>query len=74
MATTTIGVDTTVRDRLRAFCGGGLSYSEALTKLMDQVEADRFFAEFQAAIDDPSYQWIAAEDIDWGLDKQGKPL
>lgn len=61
MALTTISVEPGVRDRLRAFCGGGISYSEALTKLMDQVEADRFFAEFQAAIDDPNYPW---EDID----------
>ncbi len=61
MATTTISLDTAVRDRLKKFCGGGASYSEAVTRLMDFMEAERFFAEFEAAIQDPSYPW---EDID----------
>ncbi|MEK6974782.1 MAG: hypothetical protein AABY18_00405 [Candidatus Thermoplasmatota archaeon] len=57
MASTTVTMDTSVRDRLKGFCGGGISYSEAVTRLMDLVEADRFFASFRAAIDDPDYAW-----------------
>ena len=66
MATTTITMDTAVRDRLKGFCGGGISYSEAVTRLMDMVEADRFFAAFRAAMDDPAYPW---ETIDLDDDK-----
>lgn len=65
MPATTISVDPSVRDRLRGFCGGGLSYSDALTRLMDQVEMDRFFASFRAAIEDPDYPWIKEEDMEW---------
>jgi hypothetical protein len=54
---TTISLDEAVRDRLKRFCGGGISYSEAVTRLMDLVEADRFFASFEAAIEDPAYPW-----------------
>lgn len=57
MPATTISVDAAVRDRLKAFCGGGISYSEAVTRLMDLVEADRFFSSFRAAMDDPEYEW-----------------
>lgn len=63
---TTIGIEPTVRDRLKAYCGGGISYSEAIERLMDTVEADRFFASFQAAMDDPAYPWIEEKDLDWG--------
>ncbi len=59
--TTTINLDPKVRDRLKAYCGGGISYSEAVTRLMDLVEAERFFASFEAAIQDPAYPW---EEID----------
>jgi hypothetical protein len=62
---TTISLDETVRDRLKAFCGGGISYSEALTRLMDLVEADRFFASFESAIEDPAYPWIDHKDLQW---------
>lgn len=66
MASTTITLDTSVRDRLKRFCGGGMSYSEAVTHLMDLVEAERFFSEFEAAIQDPDYPW---ETIDLDDDK-----
>lgn len=62
---TTISLDEKVRDRLRTFCGGGLSYSEALTRMMDKLEADRFFDEFEAAINDPDYPWIDYKDLKW---------
>lgn len=54
---TTINIDPAVRDRLKGFTGGGISYSEAIQRLMDLVEAERFFASFRDAMDDPSYPW-----------------
>ncbi len=65
MKPTTIGIDPAVRDRLKAFCGGGISYSEAIQRLMDQVEMDRFFASFRAAMDDPDHPWIDEKDLKW---------
>jgi hypothetical protein len=63
--TTTINIEPPVRDRLKAFCGGGISYSEAIQRLMDLVEADRFFASFKDAMDDPNYPWIEGKDLKW---------
>jgi predicted CopG family antitoxin len=63
---TTINIDPKVRDQLKAYCGGGMSYSEAIQRLMDLVEAERFFSTFEAAIEDPSYPW---EEIDLDDDK-----
>lgn len=63
---TTISLDPTVRDRLKGFGQGLNSYSEILTRLMDLVEADRFFASFRDAMDDPDYPWIEDKDLDWG--------
>jgi len=54
---TTISLEPAVRDRLKGFGQGLNSYSEILTRLMDLVEADRFFAEFSRAMDDPQYPW-----------------
>src|SRR5690349_14793866 len=58
---TTINIDPGVRDKLKGFCGGGISYSEAIQRLMDLVEADRFFASFRNAMDDPAYPWEAID-------------
>lgn len=63
--TTTISVDEAVRDRLKGFVGAGMSYSEALTRIMDLVDADRFFASFRRALDDPKYPWIPEERLKW---------
>lgn len=65
MPTTTIAVDTEVRDRLKGYCGGGTSYSEALTRLMDLVEADRFFGSFRSAVEDPDHPWVDEADLEW---------
>lgn len=62
---TTISVDEEVRDRLKGFVPAGSSYSEALTRLMDLVEADRFFASFRDAMDDKKYPWIDERDFEW---------
>ena len=63
---TTISIDPAVRDRLKGFCGGGISYSDAIQRLMDQVEAEQFFATFRAAMEDPAHPW---EQIDLDDDK-----
>jgi len=55
---TTISVDERVRDRLKAYLGGGMSYSEALMHLMDRVEADEFFRGLKRAMDDPAHPWL----------------
>ncbi len=65
MKPTTISIDPTVRERLRAFCGGGISYSEAIERLMDLVEADQYFASFRDAIADPEHPWIDEKDFEW---------
>lgn len=62
---TTISIDPDVRDRLKAYCGGGVSYSEALTRLMDLIEADRFFGSFRAALDDRKHKWVDEKDFEW---------
>lgn len=62
---TTISIDPEVRDRLKGYCPAGTSYSDALTRLMDLIEADRFFASFRAAVEDRKYPWIDADDFQW---------
>ncbi len=63
---TTINIDPNVRDRLKGFCPGGMSYSDAIQQLMDIVEAERFFAYWDDAMKDPTYPW---ETIDLDDDK-----
>ena len=62
---TTISLDERVRDRLKGFLGPGMSYSEALVRLMDLVEADRFFASFRDALEDPAFPWISEDRFEW---------
>lgn len=62
---TTIRIDERVRDRLRAFCTGGLSYSEGITQLLDRVEMGEFFKEARRNTDDPDYPWIDERDFKW---------
>jgi predicted CopG family antitoxin len=65
MAQTTISIDPEVRDRLKAYCGGGVSYSEAITRIMDLIEADRFFGSFRAALEDKKSKWVDEKDLEW---------
>lgn len=62
---TTINIDTDVRDRLKGYVPPGTSYSEALTRLMDLIEADRLLASFRGAIDDKRHKWIDEKDFEW---------
>ncbi len=47
MASTTIKVSVETRDRLRAF--GGDTYEDTIVEALDALEADRFWAQAEAA-------------------------
>ncbi len=65
-ATTTIPIEPAVRDRLRAFGKSGMTYSEIVTKVLDQIEMEAFCAEMQRIADDPATKWVDLDDVDWG--------
>lgn len=62
---TTIPLAPDVRDRLRAHGTAGMTYSEIITRVLDQIEMEKFIAEMQRIADDPNTVWIAHEDMDW---------
>lgn len=62
MASTSIPVDSKVRDRLRKYAVGDMTYSDVLTRLMDEHERDLFIREIQKEADSAT-EWIPAEDI-----------
>lgn len=64
--TTTISIDPEVRDRLKGYVAAGMTYSEALTRLMDLIEADLFFSSFRSALDDRKTKWVDESDFEWG--------
>jgi hypothetical protein len=63
--TTTIPIDPKVRDRLRAFGKAGMTYSDILTAVMDQIEMEKFFRETEALLKDPNVKWVDHDDIQW---------
>jgi hypothetical protein len=63
--TTTIPIDPAVRDRLRSFGTAGMTYSQILTKVLDQIEMEKFFAEMQKELDDPDTVWVDFDDVKW---------
>lgn len=62
MPTTSIPVEAKVRDRLRKYAVGGMTYSDVLTRLMDEHERDLFVREIQKEAD-AATEWFPAEDI-----------
>ena len=62
MGTTSIPVDTKVRDRLRKYAVGDMTYNDVLTRLMDEHERDLFVREIQREADAAS-EWFPAEGI-----------
>jgi predicted CopG family antitoxin len=62
---TTISIDNEVRDRLKGYAPPGTSYSEAITRLMDLIEVDRFLASFRGAVDDKKTRWVDERDFGW---------
>ena len=63
MGSTTISIDPAVRDRLKTFCGGGMSYSETLSLVLDRIEREDFFAQLRRDADDPDYPWL--DELEW---------
>ena len=62
MASTSIPVESKVRDRLRSYAVGNMTYSQVLTRLMDEHERDLFIREIQMEAD-AATEWIPAEDL-----------
>lgn len=62
MPTTSIPVEAKVRDRLRKYAVGDMTYSDVLTRLMDEHERDLFVREIQKEAD-AATEWFPAEDI-----------
>ncbi len=62
MATTSIPVESKVRDRLRSYAAGDMTYSDVLTRLMDEHERDLFIREIQREADSET-RWVPAEDL-----------
>ncbi len=60
--TTTIPVDSAVRDRLKKFGTMGMTYSQILKELMDKVERDKFLDDIRhrAAT---NTKWTRLEDL-----------
>ncbi|MFA5861809.1 MAG: hypothetical protein WDA16_08950 [Candidatus Thermoplasmatota archaeon] len=65
MPATTISLDSQVRDRLKGYSPPGTSYSDALTRLMDLIDSDRFLASFRGSIKDRKFPWIDDADFEW---------
>lgn len=62
MAGTSIPVDPKVRDRLRKYAVGNMTYSHVLTRLMDEHERDLFIREIQKEAD-AATKWVPAEEL-----------
>lgn len=62
---TTISLEPSTRDRLRAFGHAGMSYDEILRKLMDEVDREHFLAELHRQADEES-NWVELDKFDWG--------
>lgn len=62
---TTINIESAVRDRLKGYVPPGTSYSEALTRLMDLIDEERFLASFRDAVEDKKRKWIDEKDFEW---------
>jgi hypothetical protein len=54
---TTINIEPTIRDRLKSYGTAGETYNDILTRLMDNMEREAFFADVRriAALPDPAF-------------------
>lgn len=59
---TTIPIDGGVRDRLKAYGTAGMTYSEILVRLMDEVDRRAFVAEMRR-LADQTKDWVDLEDV-----------
>lgn len=55
-------MDSRVRDRLRAYAVGDMTYNDVLTRLMDEHERDLFIREIQREADSET-RWVRLEDL-----------
>ncbi len=55
MTRTTIAIPTQVRDRLKQYGTKDMEYAEILTRLMDEVERERFVAEMRRLADEGDF-------------------
>ena len=62
---TTIPLKAPVRDRLKSYGSMGDSYSEILTRMMDEIERKAFLARLRAERDDPKTEWATLEELGW---------
>lgn len=63
MSRTTISLDSSTRDRLKRFGTMDMDYDELLTRLMDEVDRERFVAEMRRraeSLDDED--WVDLDD------------
>lgn len=58
MNSTTITLDSRVRDRLREYAAGAKNYSEAIARILDRLEMDDFLQDAKRRIDDPDHPWL----------------
>ncbi|MHB8585060.1 MAG: DUF7557 family protein [Thermoplasmatota archaeon] len=62
MASTSIPLDSKVRDRLKAYGTAGMSYNDILTRLMDEHDRDDFLREIRRELDETK-EWVDLEDL-----------
>ena len=62
MPLTRIPLDSKVRDRLKTYRTGDMSYSDVLTRLMDERDRDTYLRELQREADETT-EWVDAEDL-----------
>lgn len=55
MTRTTIAIPTQVRNRLKGYGTKDMSYAQILTRLMDEIERDRFVAEMRRLADEGEF-------------------
>lgn len=55
MVRTTIAIPTEVRDRLKRYGAKDMEYAEILTRLMDEVERERFVTEMRRLADEGDF-------------------
>ncbi len=65
MPLTSIPVDTEVRDRLKHYGTTGMTYNDILTRMMDEIELEKFVQDCIRIADDPKTKWVRHEDIEW---------
>ena len=65
MPLTSIPVDSRVRDRLKGYGTMGMTYNDILTRLMDEVELEKFVQDMIRVADDPKTPWVRHQDLRW---------